>query len=189
MSTARLFGQKELRQVGRHIRLTREKAGLTQSQLAESAGLSPRAVRDLEAGRSNPTLATMVAIVDVLGFTLDELVTAARSSLPGPDLTRASDLGAGNNLLTRTLLNPRMSARIVDFGGGDTAGPEMPAGAIFGHVLKGNVTVALDGEDVTLRQGDSLHARPGVLGRLQAQGDRVRVLLVEAANDQADGGA
>ncbi|MGO4843596.1 helix-turn-helix transcriptional regulator, partial [Rhizobiaceae sp. 2RAB30] len=77
MSTARLFGQKELRQVGRHVRLTREKAGLTQSQLAESAGLSPRAVRDLEAGRrSNPTLATMVAIVDVLGFTLDELVTA-----------------------------------------------------------------------------------------------------------------
>lgn len=188
MSTVRLFGQKELRQVGRHVRLAREKAGLTQSQLAESAGISSRAVRELEAGRSNPTLATMVAIVDVLGFTLDELVIAAKASLPGPDLTPAEDVGPGSNALTRTLPNARMNARIIDFGGDGLRGQDMPAGAVFGHVLTGSVTVLLDGEEITLRQGDSLHARAGVMHQWQARGDRTRMLLVEASGDQADGG-
>lgn len=188
MSMTRLFGQKELRQVGRHVRQAREKAGLTQSQLSEQAGISSRAVRELEAGRSNPTLATMVAIVDVLGFTLDELVAAAKAGQPGPDLTPAADIGPGSNALTRTLPNPHMNARIVDFGGDGLRDQDVPSGAVFGHVLKGSVTVLLDGEEVTLRHGDSLHARAGVVGRWQTHGDRVRMLLVEASGDQADGG-
>lgn len=186
--SVRLFGQKELRQVGRHVRQAREKAGLTQSQLADSAGISSRAVRELEAGRSNPTLATMVAIVDVLAFTLDELVIAARTSLPGPDLTLAGDIGPGSNPLSRTLPNPRMSARIVDFGGDGPGDQDVPAAAVFGHVLGGSVTVSLDGEEITLRQGDSLHARSGVVRHWHAHGDRTRMLLVEAGGEQPDGG-
>jgi len=186
MRRVRLFGQKELRQVGRYVRLEREKAGLTQAQLAEASGMSARAVRELEAGRSNPTLATMVAIVDVLSITLDELIVAGRTVAPGPDLTTAADIGPGTTLLSRTIVNPRFSARIVDFQRGSDE-PDLPEGAVFGHVLGGAIRISMEGEESVLRQGDSLHARSGVLQQVKAAGEGARILLVEATGDSADG--
>lgn len=186
MKKVRLFGQRELRQVGRHVRLEREKAGLTQAQIADAAGMSARAVRELEAGRSNPTLATMVAIADVLSITLDELIIAARISPPGPDLTTADETGPGTTMLSRTIANPQFRASIVDFREG-AARPDLPAGAVFGHVLGGGVSISLDGEETVLRQGDSLHAQSGVLRDIRAAAEGTRILLVEAA-DPADAG-
>lgn len=187
MQTVRLFGQRELREIGRYVSREREKLGLTQTQVADSAGISTRSVRDLEAGRSNPTLSTMVAIVDVLSITLDELITAARIKRPDPDMTHASDIGPGVTSLTRSISNPRLRASIIDFA--DTAGqPDLPGGAAFGHVLAGSVRISLDGEEILLRQGDSLHARSGVLEKMSAAGTGTRVLLVEAAGDPSDTG-
>jgi hypothetical protein len=150
--------------------------------------MSARAVRDLEAGRSNPTLSTMVAIVDVLSITLDELIAAARATGPDPDMTAASEVGPGVTLLTRAIANPRLRAAIVDFAG--IAGePDLPGGAVFGHVLAGAVRISLDGKEAVLREGDSLHARSGVLGEMKAAGAGTRVLLVEAAGDASEIGA
>ncbi|MBD9375438.1 helix-turn-helix domain-containing protein [Rhizobium sp. ARZ01] len=180
MHTARLFGQRELREIGRHVRIEREKSGLTQADVADAAGMSKRAVRDLEAGRSNPTLATMVAISDVLSIALDALIAAALQRRPGPDLTFAANIGPGSNALTRTLPNPSLRASLMCYSA-EGEQPELPKAAIFGQVLAGQARVSLDGDLVVLRQGDSLHARAGVVNDLKAIGSGVRVLLVEAA--------
>lgn len=182
MHAGRLFGQRELREIGRQIRLEREAQGLTQTQVADAAGMSTRAVRDLEAGRSSPTLLTIIAVVDVLSLSLDELIAAARAKRPGPDLTVASAVGPGTTALTRDLANPRFRASIVDFSDSREP-PAPPVGAVFGHVLAGSVGVVLDGEEIGLQPGDSLHARSGVLGEIRTAGTGTRVLLVETVGE------
>lgn len=167
----------EIRRIGRQLRLLREKSGRTLAQLAEAAGLSERAVRELEAGRTNPSLTTVVGIAEALGVSLDELVAAARRSLPPADFTPAPAMGGA--VLTRQLPNPRMRARLVDLR--DTAGgSDLPAGPVFGHVLDGAIRVALDGQETGLNRNDSFHAQAGVLGGWQAGARGGRLLVVEA---------
>jgi transcriptional regulator with XRE-family HTH domain len=56
------------------LRAARMKAGLTQQQLAQAAGLSLGHVASWEAGRTrNPTLAALVALGSALGCSLDQL--------------------------------------------------------------------------------------------------------------------
>lgn len=76
---------------GMTLRRLRERAGLTQEQLAEAAGLSPRAIRALERGeRRQPYQHTVEALAKALGLTSverTELLSAvptrgARDELP-----------------------------------------------------------------------------------------------------------
>ena len=52
------------------IRLARDKSGLTQSQLAEEAGMSQQAISAYETGRKEPTLPTLQRLVAAAGFEL-----------------------------------------------------------------------------------------------------------------------
>lgn len=154
---------------------------MTQNQVANAAGISPRAIRELEAGRSNPALATMVAIVDSLNLTIDELVEAARSDPPRPDVTRAADLGTGATPLVRTLTEPLMNSRIVRQA--DPAGTvPHPGNAVFYHVLEGGIAAEVDGEVIKLRRGDSLHVNAGVEGHWRPDDRNSKVLVVAAAD-------
>jgi len=184
--TRSLFGPKELRRIGHQVRMARERERLTQNQVANAAGISPRAIREVEAGRSNPALATIVAIVDQLDLTLDELVEAARSAPPGPDITRAAEVGDGETALVRTLADPRMTSRIVRQSE-PTAVVAHPGNAAFYHVLAGTIAVDVDGHALRLKRGDSLHVDAGVDGNWRPEGGESRVLIVEAGG--ALGGA
>lgn len=65
--------------LGENIRLRRQAYGLTQTQLAEAAGLAPIAstICDLERGRMNPTFALLVGIAHALQCHVTDL-------FPGP---------------------------------------------------------------------------------------------------------
>jgi transcriptional regulator with XRE-family HTH domain len=56
-----------LRAIGRQIRLLRERAGLTQEQVAERLGHSVEHVGSIERGRRTPQVAYLVAIDELLG--------------------------------------------------------------------------------------------------------------------------
>lgn len=73
-------------EVGGRIRAARKAAHLTQSALAESAGITVESVSRIETGVYEPSLTTTVEIARVLGLALDELVTG-----DGP---KATDLSA-----------------------------------------------------------------------------------------------
>lgn len=167
----------EIRRIGRQIRLLREKTGRTLDQVAAASGLSIKALRELELGNTNPTLATVVSAAEALGVSVDEIVAAARRDQPPVDLTRMGEARDKRDvLLTRALPEPRMKARLVDLSAGPRSG--LPAGATFVHVLTGSLTAQLDGETVQLGPGDSFHAQPGVLRELEGQVGQL--LLVEA---------
>jgi ribosome-binding protein aMBF1 (putative translation factor) len=52
------------------ITIARQQQYLSQRQLAEKAGIKQSALAKIEAGRSNPTLSTLIKIVSALGLNL-----------------------------------------------------------------------------------------------------------------------
>lgn len=72
---------------GRTIRERRKRLGIGQRALAEIAGVSEHSIVNLEAGRGNPTLKLLDAVLTALGL---ELVLRVRQ--PGVD-TEPPDVG------------------------------------------------------------------------------------------------
>jgi transcriptional regulator with XRE-family HTH domain len=56
------------------LRQAREKKELTQSQLAERAGLQSSAISHFEAGRRSPSFDNLKRLADALGVTIDYLI-------------------------------------------------------------------------------------------------------------------
>jgi putative transcriptional regulator len=72
----RSAASKQLSQVafGRLVRVFRERAGLTQTQLAARLGASQAAVAQIERGQASPSLELAAALASVLHTTVDELL-------------------------------------------------------------------------------------------------------------------
>ena len=71
------------------LRRTREKRGLSQSQLAEKTGLQPSAVSHFEAGRRAPSFSNLRHLADALGVSIDFLIGRQRRPQPaGPAAER-----------------------------------------------------------------------------------------------------
>jgi len=62
------------RALASRLRSARGRAGLTQEQLADRAGVTTEHLQRLERGVGNPTLATVYALADILGINVTELV-------------------------------------------------------------------------------------------------------------------
>ena len=59
-----------LSKVIKQIKERREMLKITQENLAELSGVGLRTIKQLEAGKANPTYKTLQEIADVLGFEL-----------------------------------------------------------------------------------------------------------------------
>ena len=62
------------RQLGARIKAARHAAGLTQSRLAELAGIEVQSLSRIERGAYEPSLSTTVTLARALGQSLDRLV-------------------------------------------------------------------------------------------------------------------
>lgn len=54
----------------KRLKERREELGVTQEQLAELAGVGLRTVKEIDAGKGNPTVSTLLKLADVLGMDL-----------------------------------------------------------------------------------------------------------------------
>lgn len=52
------------------LRQRREQLGVTQSHLAELAGVGSRTLKEIESGKGNPTVDTLIKLAEVLGMEL-----------------------------------------------------------------------------------------------------------------------
>ena len=55
------------RAVGKRIKIVRQRNGLTQDQLAEQVGLSPKYISGIERGVENPTMDILLRVAKMLG--------------------------------------------------------------------------------------------------------------------------
>jgi transcriptional regulator with XRE-family HTH domain len=74
------------RLLGVRIRRLREARGQTQYELAEHAEVSPKHLGELERGRGNPSLRSLLDISAVLGVSLCELFDFAQEEMDETDL-------------------------------------------------------------------------------------------------------
>lgn len=59
--------------LGLIIKAKREEAGLSKTELGARIGRSPQLICDIEAGRKNPSMDTLVHIAKELGLSLDDI--------------------------------------------------------------------------------------------------------------------
>ena len=67
--------------IGKFIAACRKKKNLTQMQLAEKLNITNRAVSKWETGKSCPDVSIMMKLCDILGITVNELLSAERISM------------------------------------------------------------------------------------------------------------
>ena len=60
--------------MGAHIRKLRENEGISQEQLAADAEIPYSSVNEIEAGKTNPTIASLMALSDALEVPLKVLL-------------------------------------------------------------------------------------------------------------------
>ena len=69
----------DMRVIGNKLLSIRKKTGLTQAEVAESAGLSDRTYADIERGTVNMRTETILKICEALHITPDEILTETSS--------------------------------------------------------------------------------------------------------------
>lgn len=71
----------DLHTIGNKLLAIRKRAGLTQAEVAEAAGLSDRTYADIERGSVNMRTETVLRICNVLHITPDEILTEESTSM------------------------------------------------------------------------------------------------------------
>ena len=71
----------DMRRIGNKLLEIRKRAGLTQIEVAEAAGLSNRTYADIERGTVNMRTETVLHICDALHITPDEILTEDQPDL------------------------------------------------------------------------------------------------------------
>jgi DNA-binding XRE family transcriptional regulator len=146
--------------LGARLKLVRSAAGLSLREVARQLGVSPSFVSQLENGKSQPSVATLYSIAQLLHVSIDELFSAdgdgpwpapgspstsypgAASSvhaLPGPGSVSRSDLGSPANAWPDEAHLPRLSVTRP----GERQRLQMDSGVIWER-LAGNTGTALD---------------------------------------------
>ena len=72
------------RLVGRNVKRIRLEKGLTQEQFAERSGFTQQYISDLEQGKRNPTVVTLLVLAQALGVAHMALVLPDDSPLAAP---------------------------------------------------------------------------------------------------------
>jgi transcriptional regulator with XRE-family HTH domain len=112
---------KDMRGSHRFFREARQKAGLTQHELAQRAGMSQPAIAKLERGATNPTLATLSRCAEAAGFELRmELVPRA-----APDAVVERYKRDVDRTLLRENLRKSVDERLRSLADWQTAGQEL----------------------------------------------------------------
>ena len=64
----------DMNKVGKRIQETRQRKGMTQSELSQRLGMTPKYISNIECGGKSPTLDTFVAIANALQIDANTLL-------------------------------------------------------------------------------------------------------------------
>lgn len=150
--------------VGQRLRDARLIRGWTLDQLSERSGVSRRMIVNVEAGSTNPSLATLLRLSAAMGIALASLIAEpmdARNSAT----TRSQDrtpLWTGPKGGSGTLLASASQGSTVELwewllepGESHTSEAHLPGTHELLHVLEGQLDLTVDKDSRRLRTGDA----------------------------------
>ena len=185
----------ELGDIGSRLREERERASISQRELARRLGVSASLISQIESGQSKPSVSTLYAIVTELGVSLDYVFRVHEHEL---SLATAVGADAESDVVAAPVVRPaerhvveldsgvtweRLTSHQhedVDFlhviydVGGSSAPDERPMrhpGREYGHVISGRLGVQLGFERHELEPGDSIAFDSTMPHRLWNLGD------------------
>jgi len=155
--------------IGPKIRALRQKKDLGLVQLGEHTGLSPAMLSKIERGQLFPTLPTLLRIALVFGVGLEHFFVESAGRRPLAVIRKKDRLRLPDrpdeeppSYLFESLDFPvtdrRMEAFYAEFPVPSIrSAPHKHAGAELVYVIKGLLAVNVDGEEVTLDEGDAMY--------------------------------
>lgn len=137
---------------------------MTLQELSDASAVSLSYISQIERDQVTPTLGTLANLARALGLGLDYFVTmpkVADSLVRRQDRRRFSLDGLTQQYeqVGADLPNHELSAFIIYVPAGYHSEAVSHDGEEFIHLLSGRLEIVLDGENLTLRKGDSLHYR------------------------------
>lgn len=154
----------EVARISARIRRWREDASLTLQDLATRSGLATSTVQKVETGQMIPSVAVLLKLAHGLGRRPTELIREGDSDLDVA-LVRAADrdrIGHEKSMLVERLSGdlsqPSLEMWRIHLQPGASGGaPVHYEGEEIVVCERGAVTFTVDGDDVVLQAGDSLH--------------------------------
>ena len=102
-----------LTEVSERIMLARKKAGMTQMELANALGISFQAVSNWERGVSMPDISNLKPLADVLGVTVDEILSDKKIASLIKDGEMPDEISAEEFNAVSPLLRPEQNEELV----------------------------------------------------------------------------
>ena len=148
------------RRLAGNVKQLREARGLTQQQMARSAGLPRATWANLESGTANPTLSVLDRVASAFQVSLEELTASPRASARLYAKGALPTLARGT-CSVRKLLPDKISGMEIDrislpHGGRMTGVPHTPGTREYLTCEEGSLAVTVAGETFTLAAGDVL---------------------------------
>jgi transcriptional regulator with XRE-family HTH domain len=168
--------------IGPKIRTLRQKKKLGLVQLGEHTGLSAAMLSKIERGQLFPTLPTLLRIAMVFGIGLEHFFveSAERPSMAiirKQDRLRLPDRPGREapsyffESLDFPVTDRKMEAFYAEFPvQSKPAEPHRHAGAELIYIMKGDLRVSFEGEDVMLGEGDAMYFDSSVLHSYRREG-------------------
>jgi transcriptional regulator with XRE-family HTH domain len=184
----------ELGDIGSRLREERERARISQRELARRLGVSASLISQIESGQSKPSVSTLYAIVSELGVSLDHIFQVHRSASPASGEAVEARRGAGGGPVVRPperhvieldsgVRWERLTSHrhedvdflhvIYDVGGSSAADHRLMRhpGREYGFVISGRLHVRLGFDEHELGPGDSIAFDSTLPHRLWNGGD------------------
>ncbi|MGY1813586.1 helix-turn-helix domain-containing protein [Blastococcus sp. SYSU D00820] len=144
--------------LGRNVRRLRSERQLSLGALARLTGLAKQTLANLESGKGNPTVETLLTVAGALGIGVSWLVTEWDT----PVLVRRAaeaewvDDGAGRRrTLDQIHGTGQVATALLELGGTREVRPALPPGALHhAYVVDGRVLAGPVEEPQTLEAGD-----------------------------------
>lgn len=150
--------------VGALIRAKRRQSQRTLQALADEAGISVGYLSQVERDQATPSLGTLAAISRAFGVGFDYFISApkARDALTRNGLRPQFSIDGSSVIYERIgaeFAGGELSSFIISIPPGYRSETVTHDGEEILYLLEGVVTQRVDGEEIVLRAGDSLHFR------------------------------
>jgi transcriptional regulator with XRE-family HTH domain len=175
--------------IGAQLRAARLAARKSMAEVADDAGLTKGFVSKLERDLANVSVASLIRLCDALGVSVSSMFQASKGEISRRGECPPIDFGGTG--MREYLLTPsgerRVQAILSDIEPGGGSGDEpyaLPADVEWAFVLAGRLQITVDGDEVTLDQGDAYTFRadaPHNFRSVQASGPTQVLWLVTPA--------